>query len=118
MTVPDDYPIPVDDADMESVQRRLADALDTLPRLTRAVYLLQSADRLSYEEVAWRCGMTADEVMVRLADALTGIRCHEKGAVSMMGRIRYALVPWRTAWMRCRRERQDRSLGLMPRRRR
>jgi DNA-directed RNA polymerase specialized sigma24 family protein len=117
MTACDDDSDMAEDAETIAARRRLADALDTLPRLTRTAFMLHSADRLSYEHIAWRCGMTVDEVMVRLADALAGIRCHEQGAVGMMGRIRYRLVPWRTAWMQCRRERQDRGLGLMPRRR-
>jgi hypothetical protein len=61
--------------------------------------------------------MTVDEVVIRMANALTGIRRHEDGAVSLMGRIRYEWVPWRNDWMRYRRERQDRALGISPRQR-
>jgi hypothetical protein len=43
MSIPDDGAVNDEDADMEGVQRCLGDALDTLPSLTRAVYLLQGA---------------------------------------------------------------------------
>ena len=115
MIVPDDDSDRPEDAEMIAARRRLADALDTLPRLTRTAFMLHSADRLSYEHIAWRCGMTIDEVTIRMAEALTGIRRHTNGATGIMGRIRHAAAPWRTVWMRYRHERMDRRLGITSR---
>jgi DNA-directed RNA polymerase specialized sigma24 family protein len=115
MTAPDDDSDMAEDAETIAARRRLADALDTLPRLTRTAFMLHSADRLSYEHIAWRCGMTVDEVTIRMAEALTGIRRFQNGQTGMMGRIRRAAAPWRIAWMHYRHERMDRRLGITSR---
>lgn len=98
-------------ADQEML-RRIAIGLDTLPRLTRAVYLIHRLDNLSYEEVAWRCGIGVDEVMLRMSAALCAARWAVDGHISIIGRIRRGLLPWRLAWMRRRMQRVDRRLGL------
>ena len=94
------------------MQRFLATGLEGLPCLTRAVYLLHRIDAHSYDAIAWRCGISVDEVTLRMADALTGVRRSCGGDPTLSSRVRRALRPWRFAWMRLCRERQDRQLGL------
>lgn len=97
---------------VSELQHRLTAALDTLPCLTRAVFMLHRLDDLPYDEIAWRCGIAIDEVTLRMADALTGIRRSSDGHPSLAARARRAILPWRFTWARWRRERQDRELGL------
>jgi DNA-directed RNA polymerase specialized sigma24 family protein len=94
------------------ILRRLAESLELLPRLTRAVFLLHRSDGLSYEEIGWRCGITVGEVMQRMVYALSTLRRHCDGEHVPLGWIRQALLPWRHAWYRWRRRCADRSLGL------
>lgn len=93
-------------------QRRFAIGLEGLPCLTRAVFLLHRLDDLSYDDIAWRCGISEDDVMLRMAEALTGVRRACDGDPTVLARVRRALLPWRLEWARWRRERQDRQLGL------
>ena len=51
---------------LERIERRL----ETLPRTTRAVFLLCRIDGLSYDEIAWRLGLDRDEVQRHVARAL------------------------------------------------
>jgi DNA-directed RNA polymerase specialized sigma24 family protein len=93
-------------------QRRLAAGLEGLPCLTRAVFLLHRIDNHGYDAIAWRCGISVDEVTLRMVDALTGLRRSCDSDPTFAARVRRALLPWRYAWMRWRREWQDRFLGL------
>lgn len=99
-------------ADQDEQQRRFARWLDSLPRLTRLVYLLPRVDELPYDQVAWRCGISVDEVTLRIADALAGLRDCRGGRVSIIGWLRLWSLPWRFAWARCRMGWWDRRLGL------
>lgn len=87
---------------------RVITGLDSLPRLTRAVFLIHRLDDLPYEDIGWRCGIGADEVTLRMADALFAVRRTTDGRVSLIGRLRRHLLPWRSAWMRWRMRRFDR----------
>ena len=51
---------------MARIERRL----DTLPRRTRAVFLLCRIDGLSYDEIAWRLGLDREEVQRHVARAI------------------------------------------------
>jgi len=96
----------------ETEQRRLIAALDTLPHLTRAAFLLSARDNLSYPEIGLRCGISVDEVMVRVGDALVGIDRDMHARASLAGRVRRALLPYRNAWATARAREGDRRLGL------
>jgi DNA-directed RNA polymerase specialized sigma24 family protein len=52
---------------------QLAAAIDTLPMAQRAVYLLGVLDDLDYLRIAFRLGLTIDEVERHTADALVAI---------------------------------------------
>ncbi|WBO24357.1 sigma factor-like helix-turn-helix DNA-binding protein [Sphingomonas abietis] len=91
---------------------RIVAALDTLPRLTRAVFLIHRLDDLPYEDVGWRCGIGVDEVTLRMADAIYAVHWAVDGRISRIGDFRRHLIPWRSAWMRWRMRRFDRRLGL------
>lgn len=93
-------------------QRRIAVGLEGLPCLTRAVFLLHRIDNHSYDAIAWRCGISLDEVTLRMADALTGLRRVCDGNPAPGARLRWTLLPWRCAWAQWRRERQDHKLVL------
>ena len=93
-------------------QRRLAIGLEGLPCLTRAVFLLHRLDNHGYDDIAWRCGISIDEVTLRMVDALTGLAPFQRGPSNALARVRRALRPWRFAWARWRYQRQDRKLGL------
>lgn len=93
-------------------QRRLAIGLEGLPCLTRAVFLLHRLDDLTYNNIAWRCGISVDEVTLRMVDALTGLRHFSGGHPTLIARLRRALRPQRFAWARWRYQRQNRKLGL------
>jgi hypothetical protein len=95
----------------ELEQRRFVAALDTLPRLTRAAFLLSARDELPYAEIGWRCGITVDEVTVRIADALLGINRAMDDRPSLAGRLRRALLPYRDAWAAARKREGDRCLA-------
>jgi DNA-directed RNA polymerase specialized sigma24 family protein len=102
---------PLSIAEQERLHRMSA-GLDCLPRLTRAVFLIHRLDDLPYGDVAWRCGITVDEVTLRMADALTVLRWAGDGRSSLMGYVRRQLVPLRSTWMRWRKQRVDRALGI------
>jgi hypothetical protein len=88
------------------------EALDALPSLTRAVFLLASRHELSYDEIGWCCGISSDEVMVRIGSALRGIDRYLSGVRTPNGLVGRGLSPWRHAWAAaCVRE-GDRRLGL------
>ena len=92
--------------------RRITAGLDSLPRLTRAAYLMHRLDDLPYEDVGRRCGITVDEVMLRVADALYAINRAVDEDISLMGHVRRRLLPWRAAWMQRRLLQRHRRLGL------
>lgn len=98
--------------DASEAQQRIAVGLEGLPCLTRAVFLLHRLDDLAYDDIAWRCGISVDEVILRMADGLTGLRRFCDGDPTLLARIRRAMLPWRFAWALRRRERRDRQLGL------
>jgi len=95
----------------ELEQRRFAAALETLPLLTRAAFLLSARDNFPYIEIGWRCGISVDEVTVRIGDALLGIDRALSGRPNLAGRIRRALLPYRDAWAAARKREGDRSLA-------
>lgn len=92
-------------------QVRFQRAADCLPKLTRAVLLLSAIDDMPYGDIALRCGISEDEVKVRLADALIGIDRAMRGPVPWTGRVRLALRPWRSMWTRARARESDRRLA-------
>lgn len=91
-------------------QRRYIEALETLPRLTRAVFLLGSRDQLPYAEIAWRCGVSEQDVQVRVVDALIHIHCYMDGQRRLASSMRRALLPYRNAWAAARAREGDRRL--------
>jgi hypothetical protein len=95
----------------ESDRRRFVAALETLPCLTRAAFLLSARDKLSYPEIGWRCGISIDEVTVRIGDALHGIDRALADRSSLAARIRRAVLPYRDAWAAARRREGDRCLA-------
>ena len=92
--------------------RLYREALDALPSLTRAVLLLSSRHELSYDEIGWCCGISTDEVMVRIGSALRGIDRYLSGVRTPAGLLRRALSPCRHAWAGARVGEGDRRLGL------
>lgn len=104
--MPDDKPRLTDEE-----QRQYAEALEALPLLTRNVFLLASRDSFSYAEIGWRCGISMDEVQVRVADALFSLDRHMRVRPTFTGRIRRALLPWRDAWASARAREGDRRLA-------
>lgn len=86
-------------------------AADSLPKLTRAVLLLSAIDDMPYDDIALRCGISEDEVRVRLADALIGIDRAMRGPLPWTGQVRLALRPWRSMWARARARESDRRLA-------
>ena len=104
--MPDDKPRLRDEE-----QRQYAEALETLPLLTRTVFLLASRDSFPYAEIGWRCGISIDEVQVRVADALFGLDRHMRVRPTFAGRIRRALLPCRDAWATARAREGDRRLA-------
>jgi hypothetical protein len=99
-------------------ERRYREALESLPTLTRAVLLLSSRHELSYDEIAWCCGISSDEVMVRIGNALLGIDRYLSGTRTPIGLLRRALSPCRNAWAAARVREGDRKLCLSRARRR
>lgn len=94
-------------------ERRYVEAFQTLPPLTRAVFLLHRLDNLSYREIGWRCGISVDDVTIRMSDALVGIARYLDGRVTPAARMRRSLLlPWRWRWATARKREGDRSLGL------
>lgn len=104
--MPDDKPRLTDDE-----QRQYVEAFETLSLLTRTVFLLASRDSFPYAEIGWRCGISIDEVQVRVADALIGLDRHMRVGPTLTGRIRRALLPWRDAWATARAREGDRRLA-------
>jgi DNA-directed RNA polymerase specialized sigma24 family protein len=100
------------ETDQDQQQRRFALWFDGLSRLTRLVFLLHRVDELPYDQVAWRCGISVDEVTLRIANAIAALRCSRDGRVSIIGLLRLRLLPWRFAWARCRMAWWDWRLGL------
>jgi DNA-directed RNA polymerase specialized sigma24 family protein len=100
------------ETDQDEQQRRFALWLDSLPRLTRLVFLLHRVDELPYDQVARRCGINVDEVTLRIANAIAALHYCRDGRVSIIGRLRLWLLLWRFAWARCRMAWWDRRLGL------
>lgn len=98
--------------DPDETRQRIVAGLEGLPNLTRVVFLLHRLDDLPYDEIAWRSGISVDEVTLRMADALTSLRHSCDGDPRLSARVRRALLPWRFAWTRWRRQRQDRALGI------
>jgi hypothetical protein len=104
--MPDDKPSLTDEE-----QRQYVEALETLPLLTRTVFLLASRDSFPYAEIGWRCGISVAEVQVRVADALLAVGRHMRGRRSFIGRIRRVLLPWRDRWAASRAREGDRRLA-------
>jgi hypothetical protein len=51
-------------------------------------------------------------VTLRIANAIATLHCCRDGRVSILGRLRLWLLPWRFAWARLRMRWWDRRLGL------
>jgi len=95
----------------EARELELVAGLETLPHLTRAVFLLSCRDDFPYVEIGWRCGISVDEVTVRMSDALLAVDRAMRDRPSLAGRIRRRLRPWRDAWAAARASEGDRQLG-------
>ena len=95
----------------EAENQRFVAALETLPLLTRTVFLLNCRDDMPYVEIGWRCGITVDDVMVRIGDALFLIDRATRSGPNAAGRIRRALLPCRDAWAAARAREGDRRLA-------
>ena len=93
------------------VQCKFVSALETLPLLTRVVFLLNCSDDLSYAEIGWRCGISIDEVAIRIGDALAATDRTMRSGPSFAGRIRRAMLPCRKAWAAARMREGDRRLA-------
>ena len=63
-----------DDAERGDRDRRIRDALDSLPEDQRAVLALRAGDDLSYDEIAAALGIPIGTVMSRLARAREAMR--------------------------------------------
>lgn len=90
---------------------RFQRAADSLPKLTRTVLLLSAIDNMPYDGIALRCGISEEEVRVRLADALLGLDRAVRGQLAWAGWARLALQPSRWAWARARARESDRRLA-------
>ena len=95
----------------DDLNRRYNDAIDLLPPLSRAVFLLSRVDDLAYADIAWRCGIDAAEVQLRLADALFAIGRALDGHVTIAMHVRGELLIWRAAAARYRLRRRHWRLG-------
>lgn len=95
----------------EDDQRRFVEALETLPLLTRTVFMLARRDDFPSPEIAWRCGISVSEVQVRVVDALRQIIRHMDGRRTLIGSIRREMLPWRDAWAAVRAREGDRRLA-------
>lgn len=95
----------------EEEERRYIEALETLPLLTRAVFLLAARDDFPDAEIGWRCGISVEEVRVRIVDALAGVSRYMRGGPTLAGQIRRGLLPWRDAWAAARAREGDRLLA-------
>lgn len=95
----------------ESDQRRFTEALETLPLLTRTVFMLACRDDFSYPEIAWRCGISELDVQVRAGDGLLQISRYMDGRRTLLGAVRRWLLPWRDAWAAARAREGDRRLA-------
>jgi hypothetical protein len=95
------------------------EALESLPPLTRAVLLLSSRHELSYKEIGWCCGISNDEVIVRMVNALVGIDRYMCGFRTPSVLLRRVIKPGRESWAAARVREGDRRLGLsrLPKRR-
>ena len=92
-------------------KRKYAEALEALPLLTRTVFLLASRDSFPYAEIGWRCGISINEVQVRVADALFSVGRYMGAGPTLTGRIRRCFLPWRDAWAAARAREADRRLA-------
>jgi hypothetical protein len=92
-------------------QDRFRDALEALPSLTRAVLLLSSRHRLSYDEIGWVCGISIDDVCVRMSDALLGISSYLDDCPRPLALLRRSVLPYRCMWAAARKREQDRVLA-------
>lgn len=103
----------------EDDKRRFAEALETLPLLTRTVFMLASRDDFPYPEIAWRCGISEPEVQVRVGDGLLQVSRYMDGRRTLRGCIRRELLPLRDAWAAARAREGDRRLApwFLPERR-
>ncbi len=97
------------DADEE--RSLMVQSLESMPLPTRAVFLLHSLDDLPYNDIAWRCGVSPDEVLVRMADAILLLSRYRDGRTTLGGRVKGALLPLRDAWATARKKEGDRRLA-------
>jgi hypothetical protein len=78
---------------------RLADAFDTLPPLTRTIFMLSSIDKLPYDEISRCTRLGTEEVKERMFQCFCRLdRYMQEGHAPLIGRIRLALMPLRKAW--------------------
>jgi hypothetical protein len=97
--------------DAEEERSLSVQALESMPLLTRTVFLLHRLDDLPYNEIAWRCGVSPDEVMVRMTDAILLLSRGRDGRATFVGRVGRALLPLRDAWATARKREGDRRLA-------
>jgi hypothetical protein len=97
--------------DADEKRTVMVQALESMPLLTRTVFLLHRLDELPYNEIAWRCGVTPDEVLVRMTDAILLLSRYRDGGATFAGRVRRALLPMRDAWATARKREGDRRLA-------
>lgn len=90
---------------------RYIEAFETFPLLTRAVFLLACRDELTDDEISWRCGISSDEVRVRIGDALVELDGCLHNGPSWIGRVRRASLGWRQTWAAARVRENDRRLS-------
>jgi hypothetical protein len=92
-------------------EHRYIEAPETLLMLTRTAFLLASHDHFSYAEIAWRCGISVNEVQVRVSDALLCLQQHMSSGPTLAGYIRPTLRLTRSAWAAARTRESDRRLA-------
>ena len=71
--------VPVSEPFNEDDLTRLEHGVLKLPRLQRQIYLAVCSDRMAYEEVAERTGLSQKQVRRQLAKALYRLGCHMRG---------------------------------------
>ena len=72
--LPSDSPSPLQELEAKELKRRLAECIEKLPAVWRAVLALRDGESLSYEEIGHRMGIALGTVRSRLARARLALR--------------------------------------------
>jgi RNA polymerase sigma-70 factor (ECF subfamily) len=72
--LPSDGPSPLQELEVKELRRRLAECIEKLPSVWRAVLALRDGESLSYEEIGQRMGIALGTVRSRLARARLALR--------------------------------------------